>query len=194
MHSSTQRSGRGRRPAAEVRAAAVDAAGRLLFAEGIRAITFERIAKEAGVSKTTLYKWWPSPGALAAEAYFARSQPLLEFPDTGDLHADLVTQVTSFAELIAEGGSVIPQLIGSAQTDPDLAEAWTRTYALPRRDLARERLLKAQRAGQLGADADIDIVIDQIWGAFYHRLLVLRTPIRDLDIERLVTAAIRGAG
>ncbi|MBP1076425.1 hypothetical protein JOD63_000393 [Microbacterium terrae] len=148
------------------------------------------------MSKTTLYKWWVSPGALAAEAYVARSEPLLKFPDTGDLHADLVAQVTAFAELLTQGGAggVIPQLIGSAQTDPALAEAWTRTYALPRRDLARERLRAAQHVGQLSEHADIDIVIDQIWGAFYHRLLVLRTSILDLDIERLVTTAIRGAG
>jgi len=189
------RRGRGRRPAAEVRSEVLAAAGHLLLTEGIHAVTFERIARESGASKTTLYKWWPSSGALAAEAFFTRSEPQLEFPDTGDLRADLIAQLTSFVALLTDGGAGKPisELIGAAQTDRDLAEAWSRTYALPRRELARERLQAAQRSGQLGADADLDIIIDQLWGACYHRLLVLRTPLKDLDVERLVTCALRGA-
>src|SRR5690242_15440861 len=100
------RRGRGRRPAAEVRAGVLEAAGRILLNEGLAAVTFDRIAKEAGSSKMTLYKWWPSPGALAAEAYFVRSEPVLEFPDTGDIRADLVTQLGSFVRwLVAEGAA-----------------------------------------------------------------------------------------
>src|SRR5690606_23839420 len=94
--STTRRRGRGRRPAAEVRASVLAATGRLLLREGLPAVTFDRVAKEAGASKVTLYKWWPSPGALAAEAYFAQSAPVLEFPDTGDIRADLVSQLTAF--------------------------------------------------------------------------------------------------
>lgn len=189
------RRGRGRRPAAEVRSEVLAAAGRILIDEGIQAISFERIAREAGASKTTLYKWWASPGALAAEAYFRRSEPDLEFPDTGDLHADLVAQLTSFIALLTHGGAGKPlaELIGAAQTDPDLAAAWSQTYALPRRELARARLRAAQQIGDLPGSADLDIVIDQLWGACYHRLLVLRVPLDDLDVERLVASALRGA-
>ncbi|MFZ8756908.1 TetR/AcrR family transcriptional regulator C-terminal ligand-binding domain-containing protein [Microbacterium sp. HMH0099] len=190
------RRGRGRRPAEEVRAEVLAAAARLLIAEGMRAVTFERIAHAAGASKTTLYKWWPSPAALAAEAYYRESETLLSFPDTGDLHADLVAQMTAFLGLLTHGGAAGPvsELIGAAQTDRDLGETWSRVYGLPRRELARERLRSAQAQGELPADADIDIMIDQLWGACYHRLLVLKVPLDDLDVERLVTAAMRGAG
>lgn len=189
------RRGRGRRPAAEVRAEVLAAASRLLLTEGMQAVTFERVAKEGGASKTTLYKWWPSPGALAAEAYFAKSELALEFPDTGDLHADLVTQLTAFVALLSDDaiGKPLSELIGAAQTDPELAEAWTRTYSHPRRELARERLRSAQRSGGLNADADVDIMVDQLWGACYHRLLVLKVSLDDLNIDRLVTYALRGA-
>ncbi|WP_424936985.1 MULTISPECIES: TetR/AcrR family transcriptional regulator [Bacteria] len=188
------RRGRGRRPAAEVRAEVLAAAGRLLIEEGIQAITFERIAKESGASKTTLYKWWTSPGALAAEAYFLKSEPELEFPDTGDLHADLVTQITSFIGLLTRAGKPISELIGAAQIEPGLGEAWSSAYALPRRELARERLRAAQRHGELSPDADLDIIVDQLWGACYHRLLILKVSLADLDVERLVASALRGAG
>lgn len=193
---SGQKRGRGRRPAAEVRSDVLVAAGRVLVDEGVQSVTFERIAKESGVSKTTLYKWWPSPGAVAVEAFFSSSEPLLEFPDTGDLRADLVNQLTAFVRLLTSSpaGRPLVELIGAAQMDPVLAKAWSRAYALPRRALARERLQAAQRAGELDAEADLDIMIDQLWGACYHRLLILRVPLEDLNIDRLVAYALRAAG
>jgi AcrR family transcriptional regulator len=189
------RRGRGRRPAAEVRAAVIAAAGRLLLEEGMASVTFDRVASEAGVSKTTLYKWWPSPGALAAEAYFAQSRRVLDFPDTGDLRADLVSQLGSFVRWLKVEGAEKPvsELVGAAQLDPSLAEAWSHSYALPRRQLARERLRVAQRAGQLREDADLDVIVDQLWGACYHRLLVLKVPFDESIVASLVDHALYGA-
>lgn len=191
-----QKKGRGRRPSAQVRSEVLTATAQVLFDEGMQAITFERIARESGASKTTLYRWWPSPGAMAAESYFASSEPVLEFPDTGDLHADLVTQLTAFVGLVTDGrrGRLITELIGTAQIDPEVAEAWSRTYALPRRELARRRLRSAQRAGELSAEADLDLMVDQLWGACYHRLLILKVSLEDLNIDRLVTYSLRAAG
>ncbi|SDK58605.1 transcriptional regulator, TetR family [Glycomyces sambucus] len=189
------RRGRGRRPAAEVRAGVLDAAGRLLLDEGMAALTFQRVADESGASKMTLYKWWPSPGALAAEAYFAQSAPVLSFHDTGDLRADLTAQLESFVRWLTEEGAAKPvaELVGTAQTDPDLARAWSENYALPRRELARERLRIARAAGQLREDADLDVIVDQLWGACYHRLLVLKVPFDASIVPALVDQALHGA-
>ncbi|GAA1655955.1 TetR/AcrR family transcriptional regulator [Nonomuraea maheshkhaliensis] len=190
-----QRRGRGRRPAAEVRAAVLAAAGRILLEDGMQAVTFDRVAMEAGSSKTTLYKWWSSPGVLAAEAYFAQSRRVLEFPDTGDVRADLITQLKAFVRWLKEEGAEKPvsELLGAAQLDASLARAWSESYALPRRELARERLRVAVRQGQLREDADLDIIVDQLWGACYHRLLVLRVPFDESLAERLVDQALYGS-
>ncbi|GAA1724194.1 TetR/AcrR family transcriptional regulator [Isoptericola hypogeus] len=171
------------------------AAGRLLLRDGLPAVTFDRVAAEAGASRTTLYKWWPSPGALAAEAYFARSERELAFPDTGDLRADLISQLGAFVRWLMDEGAQQPmaELIGAAQLDPDLARAWSQTYAQPRRELARVRLRAAQQRGQLRDDADLDVIVDQLWGACYHRLLVLRVPFDDSIVEPLVDHALHGA-
>ncbi|PXY26896.1 TetR/AcrR family transcriptional regulator [Prauserella muralis] len=191
----TPRRGRGRRPAAEVRADVLAATGRLLLQEGLQAVTFDRVAREAGSSKVTLYKWWPSPGALAAEAYFAQSAPVLEFPDTGDIRADLVSQLTAFVRWLTREGAATPvaELVGAAQADPDVARAWAEEYARPRRELARKRLQVAQQEGQLREDADLDVIVDQLWGACYHRLLVLKVPFDETLVPRLVDQALYGA-
>jgi AcrR family transcriptional regulator len=159
-------------------------------------VTFERVAAAAGSSKNTLYKWWPSGGALAAEAYFARVERTLHFPDTGDIRADLRTQVRFFVRLLVEEGAgpVLAQLVGAAQTDPALRAAFSQGYSRPRRELARGALARARERGQLRADLDPDVVIDQLWGACYHRLLIPDVPITEAFADALVDNLFRGAG
>lgn len=189
------RRGRGRRPAGEVRAGVLAAAARLLFEDGISAVTFERVATAAGSSKMTLYKWWPSTGALAAEAFFARSEHAPEFPDTGDIQADLRTQLRAFVALLsADGvGHAIAGLIGAAQTDHALAQAWSTGYSLPRRQLAVDALERARQRGQLREGMDLGILVDQLWGACYNRLLVPDAPLNLAYADALVANALQGA-
>lgn len=167
----------------------------LLFEGGMKAVTFERVAATAGSSKTTLYKWWPSAGALAAEAYFSRVEPALGFPDTGDIERDLKTQLHAFVTLITRGGGgeVIAELVGAAQSDTALSAAWSKTYSLPRRALAVEALERARSRGQLRHGVDLSMIVDQLWGACYHRLLLPGEPITLNFADALVENALYGA-
>lgn len=188
------RRGRGRRPAGEVRGEVLTAAGELLLGEGMNAFTMERVAALSGASKMTLYKWWPSKGALALEGYFHAVEHSLEFPDTGDIEADLVTQVGAFVRLITQtsAGRVVAELIGLSQTDPDLAAAFRERYSGPRRELACAAFRRAQERGQLRADLDPEVLVDQLWGACYHRLLIPDQPLTDEFAVALVGNLMRG--
>jgi hypothetical protein len=143
----------------------------------------------------TLYKWWPSAGALAADAYFAHSEQQLEFPDTGDIRADLTTQMRAFVRLLthANTGPVIAGLIGVAQTDPELSAAFSENYSAPRRALAVAAFEKARDRGQLRDDIDLGILVDQLWGACYNRLLIPDAPLTEEYAVALVTNALDGA-
>jgi AcrR family transcriptional regulator len=190
------RPGRGRRPAAEVRQAALSAAAEILFDTGLRQLTFEKVAQRAGVSKMTLYKWWPSPGALAFEAYSVAVESPLLFPDTGDIVVDLRSQLHSFVRLLTQdrNGSVIGALIGAAQSDPDLRDAFTTSYVSPRRARAVKRLCTARDLGQIRADADLEAVVDQLWGACYHRLLLPARPLTTDFADALLSNLMPGIG
>ncbi|MCW0215404.1 MAG: TetR/AcrR family transcriptional regulator C-terminal ligand-binding domain-containing protein [Pseudonocardia sp.] len=188
------RRGRGRRPAEEVRAEVLAAAGALLLDAGMAGFTFERVAALSGASKMTLYKWWPSKGALALDGYFAAVEQTLTFPDTGDIEADLRTQVHAFAGLMTgtSAGRVVAELIGQSQTDPDLAAAFRERYSAPRRALAVTAMVRAQGRGQLRADVDPEIVVDQLWGACYHRLLIPDLPVTTAFVDGLLRNVLRG--
>jgi AcrR family transcriptional regulator len=184
--------GRGRRRAEDVRHAALTAAAELLFGEGIRNVTFEKVAARAGVSKMTLYKWWASPGSLAFEAYFDASEETLAFPDTGDVRADLTAQLHSFVALLQSRGGAIAELIGAAQSDPELASALSERYVRPRRQLAVDRLAIARNSGQIREDADLEAIVDQLWGACYHRLLMPAEPLTPEFTDRLLAHLLDG--
>ncbi|AWT47245.1 MULTISPECIES: TetR/AcrR family transcriptional regulator [Streptomyces] len=186
--------GRGRRPADEVRADVFRVVGEILLGEGIADLTFERVARLSGVSKTTLYKWWPSKGALALDGYFHAVEETLAFEDTGDIRADLLSQLRAFARVMTAtpAGRVVTELIGQSQTDEDLAVAFRSLYSGERRRLAGERLRRAQEQGQIRDDVDVQVLVDQLWGAVYHRLLIPDEPVTDAFVTALVSNLIDG--
>jgi AcrR family transcriptional regulator len=190
------RRGRGRRPAEQVRREVLQAAGELLLAEGMSGFTIEKVAAHAGASRVTLHKWWPSKGALALDGYFSVVGHALAFPDTGDIAADLTAQVKAFVHLMRDtrAGQVVPELIGQAQTDAELSAAYREHYSAPRRALAVEAIERAKQRGQVRADVDSEVVVDQLWGACYHRLLIPDQPLTDEFAEALVTNLLSGIG
>ncbi|MEU9808489.1 TetR/AcrR family transcriptional regulator C-terminal ligand-binding domain-containing protein [Mycobacterium sp. NPDC050853] len=159
----------------------LQAAGDLLFAEGMNGFTIDKVAALSGASKMTIYKWWPSKGALALDGYFRKVEPELEFPDTGEIERDLRTQLRAFLGIIRNtvGGGIIGELIGQAQVDPELKAAFLQRYSGPRRALAVAAIRRAQDRGQLGANVDPEVVVDQLWGACYHRLLIPDQPLTE---------------
>lgn len=188
------RRGRGRRPADEVRADVLGTVGELLLAEGLTDFTIERVARLSGVSKTTIYKWWSSRGALALDGYFHAVEPTLAFPDTGDIRADLASQLHAFGHLVGgtPAGRLLAELIGTSQTDADLAVAYRALYSSERRHLAVVRMERAQEFGQLRTDIDPQVVVDQLWGAVYHRLLIPDEPITPAFIDALLDNLLDG--
>lgn len=188
------RRGRGRRPADEVRRAVLEAAADLLFDEGMGGFTIDKIATRSGASKMTIYKWWPSKGALALDGYFQKVAPKLEFPDTGDIEADLRSQLHSFLHVLTDSpaGAAIAELIGQAQTDPELKAAFLQRYSSPRRAMAVAAVDRAKSRGQLRADLDPETVVDQLWGACYNRLLVPDQPLTIEFVDALVANLFGG--
>lgn len=179
---------RGRRPADEVREEVLQAAGELLFAEGMAGFTIDKVAALSGASKMTIYKWWPSKGALALDGYFRKVEPELSFRDSGDIERDLRTQMRAFLGVIRDtaGGGIIGELIGQAQIDPELKAAFVQRYSGPRRALAVASMRRAQERGQLRSTVDPEVVVDQLWGACYHRLLVPDQPLTEEFVDALL--------
>ncbi len=70
--------------------------------------------------------------------------------------------------------------------------AYLQRYSGPRRELAVARLEVAQARGDLRSDLDVEAVVDQLWGACYHRLLLLNQPLDTDFIDALLDNLFRG--
>src|SRR6202035_4650505 len=56
-------------------------------------LSIEAIAADAGVGKTTVYRWWPNKGAPVVDAFAASTEDELHFPDSGSVYKDMSRQM-----------------------------------------------------------------------------------------------------
>ena len=185
---------RGRPRQLSVRDAVLAGAGQLLLKAGIKGFSIEGVAKLSGASKVTIYKWWPSKGALALDGFYTLVSPSIDTTLTGDVEQDLVTQVSAVLALFRDTaiGPILAGLIGEAQRDPELAAAIRERWLEPRRLCGVAILEAAQAAGHVRADLDPTIVLDQIYGPIYLRLLVGHAPLTDDLAATLVRTILTG--
>ena len=176
------------------RRAILDAALQLCAEVGYGRLTVEAIAAQAGVSKKTIYRWWPSKGAVVLEAVDEMAA-VAAHPNTGDLAADFHSQLTTVIDLLTSPkGSAIVGLIAEGLQDADLAHDLRERLIRPRIASFEERMRQAQRDGQLAPDADLDVAVGLIYGPIYHRLIFhLGMPDAE-QLRTLIEHALRAFG
>jgi AcrR family transcriptional regulator len=156
-------------------------------------VTADAIAERAGTSKATIYRWWPNKAAVVIEAFREAIAPELPLRDTGSLREDLTTQVRNFARVLSgRGGRMLRSFVVAAGSDPDVAAAFRSIWSDPRRIEAKEMLRKKQATGQLRKDADLDLVLDSLYGPLYYRFLVKNDPPSQKYAEALAALVMQG--
>ncbi len=191
QHPAPARAGRPRSERA--RLAVLEAAADLLVEGGLAAANIEAVAARAGVSKVTIYKWWPSRGSVAVDAYFHRYRRTGAFADTGDLSTDLTGQIRLLARTFrGRAGAIMAELIGQAQSDPALAGTLRARWLQPRRDASTAVLLRAVERGEIRPDTDIPVVLDQLYAPLYYRLTMGHEPLTPSLADSLVRTVLDG--
>jgi len=173
---------------------AILAATTQLLAEvGYTALTIEGVAARAGVGKATVYRWWPSKGALVIEA-MSGALDMIPVPETGDLRQDLLAIGNGIVQTLAHtpAGAVIPALAADLMRDPEMAEQFRNQMIRPRRSAITQSLRRAADRGELPSDLDIGLLLDVYAGAVFYRVLVSGEPVTDLLAEQLVDLLLDG--
>ncbi|WP_226000078.1 TetR/AcrR family transcriptional regulator [Paenibacillus sp. BJ-4] len=184
---------RGRPRNVETHKSILSASYDLLLENGFGAVTVEKIAERAGVSKATIYKWWPNKAAVVMDGFLAAAADRLPIPDTGSAFQDILIHATNVTQfMISREGKIIAELIGEGQFDAGLAEAYRTRYIHPRRLEARQLLERGVQSGELKRDLDIELSIDLIYGPIFYRLLVTGGLLDNVYIQNLVDTAFQG--
>ncbi len=183
----------GRPRSEKTKNAILSAAYDLLLENGFGAVTIDKIAERAGVSKATIYKWWPNKAAVIIDAFFDAAVVRLQVPDTGSTIDDMIIQVNNLAKfLTSREGRVINEIIAEGQFDQKLAETYRTIYFKPRRLDSRYILERGISRGELKEDLDIELVIDLIFGPLFYRLLITGDEVDEAFIKSIINYVFEG--
>lgn len=186
----------GRLRSDQARRAILATTAELIREPGLAGTSIEQIARTAGVSKATIYRWWKSKGALALEAYVA-SIHVLDRPDpkTGSLRGDLVAYIKTFVASLVEpkANRAFRQIIAEAQCDEILAKAFEGELATSFREPYVRIFDAAEARGEIPRTLDRVLLLDAIFGAIYHRVLLHHDRLDVRFLEDVVDLVLCGA-
>ncbi|MBO0917110.1 MULTISPECIES: TetR/AcrR family transcriptional regulator [Streptomyces] len=178
------------------RRATLEAALDLCTEKGYGRVTVEAIAARAGVSKKTIYRWWPSKSAVLLEAFTEALVQATPSADTDDIAADLRTHVTGAVGVLSVPpyGPAYAGILSEVHHDDELAETVRTQLIEPRFEAVVSRLRSAQEQGQIPPGADLRLAVEMLYGPVYYRH-VLRKPMQGAEaVASLVDHVLRSLG
>lgn len=187
--SSSSRKGPTRSEASK--AAILEAARDEMAENGWRGFSVDSVAKRASASKQTIYRWWPSIGAMCVDAALAL---VPDAPDGGRDPQERITALIIPIEAAARTGhghAVLRVALLAAADDKEAGEVWR---AWVGRDIRQPlRMLLAELAAKrvIRRDFELDDVMEQLLGPLFHRLTISRAPIKEGFCAEQATAFLR---
>jgi AcrR family transcriptional regulator len=181
--------GPGRPRSEEARQAVLAAAFEMAAEHGPAGLRMEAIAKRAGVSKETLYRWWRSKADVLLEALAGRGERTIPMPYSGSLAEDMRTFMrATAASADAPTQRILRALAAEAASDPEQATLVRDRFIARRRAALGELLDRAVQRGELD-QAQAETALDLVFGSLWYRLIFGIGPL-DRDWADGVAAAI----
>ena len=153
--------------------AILNAALDLLAEEGLAGFTIEAVSARSGVAGTTIYRRWPTRGALAVDSFLHSVRAGINVPSTASAVADLRSAYLEVVRLLAgRHGRILASILAEGHSDPATISAFIDGYLNPVRTVPLHILHRGVKTGQFRADVDPLLVLELLFGAIYRRLLL----------------------
>jgi AcrR family transcriptional regulator len=186
----TKRIGRPR--SEESKAAILDAAWKLLKTTTLRDLSIEAIARESGVGKTTIYRWWSGKVAVVMDAFVENVMTVTPFPEKLSATEAITQQIASLIQAFSgEYGQIVAQIIAEGQAEPEALASYRDRFIYPRRAAAKAIIQQGIENGEFDPNLDPELAIDVLYGAIYFRLLVGHLPLDSQFAEELPRWALK---
>jgi hypothetical protein len=130
---------------------------------------------------------------MVMEAFLFKIGPGIEFPRKSSYVESIRLQMLALAKAFrGPFGSMIKALLGEAQFDAELAEAFRTRWITPRREAAKAVIQSAIRNKELRPDIDLDQALDALYGWLYYRLMIGSGPLSDACVRGIFSAVLDG--
>lgn len=177
---------RGRRRSEESRQAILTAAFDLVAEEG-QDFTIEGIAARAGVSKQTIYRWWPTKGDILLESLAEQAEARISTSDQGSYVQDLRHFLNETFKVIRPQGvrSALRSLMAEAQQNPELLLRFQKEFLDRRRAALAQIVSRAEIRGDRPPELPGELVGDIVFGVIWYRMLATERLLGGADAQRL---------
>jgi AcrR family transcriptional regulator len=160
---------------------------------GAENLSIEDVATRAGVNKTTIYRRWPTPQALAREALVCASETSSSPIDTGSLRGDLAAWAREFRRVATSPDmqTIIRMRFGARTRSP----VATLTSDMEKKKHARSKaiLRRAVARGELPRGTDTKLLHDVLLGALLYLVVFAREHSDRVRLEHALHLIIEGA-
>ena len=180
---------RGRPRSAETEQAILESAYSLMASEGLAATTIDAVARESGVSRMTIYKWWPSREALLIDAFLRQAASMLPLPETGEPLARLRKHAAAYVRALnGDFGKVQLAVIAECIAGTGSAKIFSERYLAIRRDVGVKIIQAGQLDKSIVASEPAGDLYDRIYGTlFYQYVFGFRTLTKDYAEQLVMT-------
>jgi AcrR family transcriptional regulator len=171
---------RGRPRSAEADRAINDATLGVLERDGYPRLSMERVADEAGVGKTTIYRRYRGKADLVTGA-LAALRGDESAPDSGDARADLIEMLRRFEGTKGRTHSMhmTGAMFGAQDSDPELVELFRERIINPRRRQGVEVIERGIARSEIRPDVDARLVLEMMVGSWFAIQISGRRPDDD---------------
>jgi AcrR family transcriptional regulator len=183
------------RPRSEAsRTAILETAYRFLQTRPVAQISVTHVARKAGVSTATVYRWWSTKEALLLDAFLHAAGHEVVVGTEGSPPERLkgyVLQIGRF--FIGEKGIAAARLLTAIQDDAALRRDFVKRVYSPRETEIRALVEEAIRKRQLPAGLEVNTLLDEIIGPLLSRLLLRHERIDERFVVDLFDRAVAAA-
>ena len=166
----------------------------LMSEEGIAGFSVDEVSRRSGVSKTTIYRHWPSRSALLVDAC-SHLNPCVEQANTGSLRGDVTALAAYLAYKLqfSRGATVMPSVIDAAEHDPEMARLLAEMHTQFLAPFVATAV-RAQERGELPPGQTPAAFADAFLAPFFYRRWFSRKPLDDAFVQGVIRSMVGHLG
>jgi AcrR family transcriptional regulator len=159
----------------------------------LQKLSIEGIARQAGVSKMTIYRWWPNKAALVIDSFLDNHVARTPVEDEGPALEALRHHLVSLAGVYAgPEGRLVAQLVAECQFDPATLQEFKQRFWHGREQAVTRLIERAMQEGTLRSDVAAGEIAELLYAPIYFRLLFQTGSLEAEALERLLDVALEG--
>ncbi|WP_321845165.1 TetR/AcrR family transcriptional regulator [Paraburkholderia bannensis] len=157
----------------------------LLATGGYEAVTFQEVAAQAEVNRSTIYRRWATRTELVFDAIESVAAASVSVPDTGDYRSDLRALLSSLKDFLSSPLGIASLAAGAEMSRTAEVPERRDAFWKARFDELAIVFTRAMEKGQLSTAFDAEVGTAMLGGALFFRIVMMAESIDDQWVERV---------